>query len=261
MGKLTLLLLLCSFLNIYTQTIITSVIHTQPMNDTPIIVDTSNGTYIRPKSSSGLSTGAICAIAIPCAALLLGALAAACLVKGAAPTLPAVIPPNLPPPTYVDTSTAHLAVNNPVIQPPPPEIPRPIPKYVEPPVVHPNYPIRQIDPPVVNRAFQPMLPNPNMNVQNMVPVQNVEMVPVQQVEMVPVHEVIPVNQVVQNVVPEAVPYVTPVAPVVPHGVPPIVPNVVPNAIPNVIPGNQVLADNKIIQVPNSTIIENPKVSL
>ena len=52
----------------------------------------SNSTILPQSSSSGLSTGAICAIAIPCIAGLLGVAAAAALCKGGAISTPALHP-------------------------------------------------------------------------------------------------------------------------------------------------------------------------
>jgi hypothetical protein len=64
------------------------------------------------KSSSGLSTGAICGIAIPCIAALLGVAAAAAFVKGGAiastPAVGALTTPSLPDPKFIDTSLQHL---------------------------------------------------------------------------------------------------------------------------------------------------------
>ena len=153
------------------------------------------------KSSSGLSTGAICAIAIPTIAALLGVAAAAALCKGGSIPTPTFTPPTLPPPNYIDTSLDKFNVVHEL----PPQQPLPQPQvqpvHIEPqPIprpIRPNYPINKVEPPLVNRAFQPMY-----NIQQpmqMVPVQQVQMVPVQQVEMVPVEEVVPVQQVVPQV--------------------------------------------------------------
>jgi hypothetical protein len=167
--------------------------------------DTDVPSYHDKKSSSGLSTGAICAIAIPTIAALLGVAAAAALCKGGSVATPAFTPPTLPPPNYIDTSLDKFNVVHEL----PPQQPLPQPQvqpvHIEPqPIprpIRPNYPINKVEPPLVNRAFQPMY-----NIQQpmqMVPVQQVQMVPVQQVEMVPVEEVVPVQQVVpvQEVVP------------------------------------------------------------
>ena len=167
--------------------------------------ETSDSSYQGKKSSSGLSTGAICAIAIPTIAALLGVAAAAALCKGGSVATPAFTPPTLPPPNYIDTSLDKFNVVHEL----PPQQPLPQPQvqpvHIEPqPIprpIRPNYPINKVEPPLVNRAFQPMY-----NIQQpmqMVPVQQVQMVPVQQVEMVPVEEVVPVQQVVpvQEVVP------------------------------------------------------------
>ena len=71
--------------------------------------------------------------------------------------------------------------------------PEPVPQ-----IIRPSYPIQKAEPPVVNRAFQPMyFKHPIVAQQaQMVPVQQVEMVPTQKVEMVPVHEVVPIQQAV-----------------------------------------------------------------
>ena len=178
---------------------------TQGGNTTIHDDDTDVPSYHDKKSSSGLSTGAICAIAIPTIAALLGVAAAAALCKGGSVATPAFTPPTLPPPNYIDTSLDKFNVVHEL----PPQQPLPQPQvqpvHIEPqPIprpIRPNYPINKVEPPLVNRAFQPMY-----NIQQpmqMVPVQQVQMVPVQQVEMVPVEEVVPVQQVVpvQEVVP------------------------------------------------------------
>ena len=151
------------------------------------------------KSSSGLSVGAICAIAIPTIAALLGVAAAAALCKGGAVAPPVFTPPALPPPNYIDTSLEKFNVVHEL--PPQQPLPQVQPVHIEPQplpqVVRPVYPINRVEPPLVNRAFEPMY-----NIQQpmqMVPVQQVQMVPVQQVEMVPVEEVVPVQQVFQPV--------------------------------------------------------------
>ena len=176
----------------------------------PVPIDTSTTTpdgnrtiddNVPNKSSSGLSTGAICAIAIPTIAALLGVAAAAALCKGGSIPTPTFTPPTLPPPNYIDTSLDKFNVVHEL----PPQQPLPQPQvqpvHIEPqPIprpIRPNYPINKVEPPLVNRAFQPMY-----NIQQpmqMVPVQQVQMVPVQQVEMVPVEEVVPVQQVVPQV--------------------------------------------------------------
>ena len=63
-------------------------------------------------------------------------------------------------------------------------------------IIRPSYPLQKAEPPVVNRAFQPMYYKHPIVAQQtqMVPVQQVEMVPVQKVEMVPVNEVVPIQQ-------------------------------------------------------------------
>jgi hypothetical protein len=73
-----------------------STIPTPPGNET-----ISNPT-IR-KSSSGLSTGSICAIAIPTIAALLGVATAAALFTGASASPPGFTAPSLPDPHFIDT--------------------------------------------------------------------------------------------------------------------------------------------------------------
>jgi hypothetical protein len=178
--------------------------------------DTDNiddGNYTIPyntRSSSGLSAGSICAIAIPCIAALVGVGAAAAILGGSAPAAgPVLVSPatNLPPPQMIDTSMAKLAVPQEIpVQPVQPQIIQP--KIELPPqpveqIIRPSYPINNIENPVINVSSQPVA-QPNMvPVQQMqtVPVQSVEMVPVQQVEMVPVQEVVPTIQTA-NVVPQ-----------------------------------------------------------
>lgn len=177
--------------------------------------DTDNGnvTALFPdeQSSSGLSAGAICAIAIPCIAALVGVAAAAAILGGgsaaAAPAL-ASVPYSLPPAQFIDTSVAKLGV----VQ----EIP---PTQVIQPQVIPQQPVIAPEPviqPIVQPPVQPVVAQPQMApVQQMqlVPVQQVEMVPVQQVEMVPVQEVVPVQEIVptyQQAV-ETVPQITQVS--------------------------------------------------
>ena len=115
---------------------------------------------------------------------------------------------------YVDTSLNQLNVvqqvpvqqpmqiieTQPVIQPPKFELaPEPIK-----PIIRPNYPVNiKMEPPVLNRAFQPMYPAnkgpilPGKQLK-MMPVQEVQMVPVKQVEMVPVNEIVPVQGIVNK---------------------------------------------------------------
>lgn len=164
--------------------------------------------YDPDKKSSGLSAGSICAIAIPCIAALVGVGAAAAILgggasaaAGGAPVLANAVA-QLPPPNYVDTSLAKLAV--------PQEIPVQ-PQIVEPQIVQPEIvqpveippqpvqqviqPIPKVETPILNVPQQPVpVAQPQLvPVQQMqlVPVQQVEMVPVQHVEMVPVQEVVP----------------------------------------------------------------------
>ena len=166
----------------------------------------SNSTVIYKESSSGLSAGGICAIAIPCIAALVGVGAAAAILGGSAPaaTLPVastVMPipsqpaPIIPEPiNVVPPQVVPQVVEPPVIQPPPQPVQ---------PIIKPSYPIHQVQPIVQ----QPVVAQPQMvPVQQMqlVPVQQVEMVPVQKVEMVPVQEVVPVTEVQPAVVTQAV---------------------------------------------------------
>lgn len=174
--------------------------------------DDGNSTipYNTGRSSSRLSAGSICAIAIPCIAALVGVGAAAAILGGSAPAAgPVLVSPatNLPPPQMIDTSMAKLAVPQEIpVQPVQPQIIQP--KIELPPqpveqIIRPSYPINNIENPVINVSSQPVA-QPNMvPVQQMqtVPVQSVEMVPVQQVEMVPVQEVVPTIQTA-NVVPQ-----------------------------------------------------------
>ena len=164
--------------------------------------------YDPDKKSSGLSAGSICAIAIPCIAALVGVGAAAAILGGGASAAAGGAPvlanhvAQLPPPNYVDTSLAKLAV--------PQEIPVQ-PQIVEPQIVQPEIvqpveippqpvqqviqPIPKVETPILNVPQQPVpVAQPQLvPVQQMqlVPVQQVEMVPVQHVEMVPVQEVVP----------------------------------------------------------------------
>ena len=178
--------------------------------DEPSSPSNENSTeyYDPDKKSSGLSAGSICAIAIPCIAALVGVGAAAAILGGgasaAAGGAPVLANPvaQLPPPNYVDTSLAKLAV--------PQEIPVQ-PQIVEPQIVQPEIvqpveippqpvqqviqPIPKVETPILNVPQQPVpVAQPQLvPVQQMqlVPVQQVEMVPVQHVEMVPVQEVVP----------------------------------------------------------------------
>ena len=163
----------------------------------------TNSTYT-PSSSSGLSTGGIIGIAIPCIAALVGVGAAAAILGGSAPAAPVLANPaaTIPPANYVDTTAANLTV--------PQEIPVQ-PQVIQPQVeIHPPQPVQQVvpiqkvEPPVIQKIVpQPVQPQ-MVPVQQMqlVPVQQVEMVPVQHVEMVPVQEVIPTYQAAAQVVPQ-----------------------------------------------------------
>ena len=164
--------------------------------------DGTNSTVI-PHSGSGLSTGGIIGIAIPCIAALVGVGAAAAILGGsgaaAAPVLANPAVASLPPPNYIDTSMAKLAV--------PQEIPVQPPQVVQPVVEVPPQPVQQVvpitkvEPPLVQNVIpqQPVVQPQMIPVQQMqlVPVQQVEMVPVQHVEMVPVQQVVPTYQAAQ----------------------------------------------------------------
>lgn len=160
--------------------------------------------YDPDNKSSGLSTGGIVAIAVPCIAALVGVGAAAAILGASAPAVaPVVAAPavaTVPPPTFVDTSVAQLAVPQPQIVQPvvqPEIIPQPVQQVIQ--------PIPKVETPVINIPQQPVIPQPQMvPVQQMqlVPVQQVEMVPVQQVEMVPVQQVVPNYQAAAEVVPQ-----------------------------------------------------------
>ena len=171
--------------------------------------DTSDGasgdgnSTVIPHSGSGLSTGGIIGIAIPCIAALVGVGAAAAILGGSgAATAPVLANPavaSLPPPNYIDTSMAKLAV--------PQEIPVQPPQVVQPVVEVPPQPVQQVvpitkvEPPLVQNVIpqQPVVQPQMVPVQQMqlVPVQQVEMVPVQHVEMVPVQQVVPTYQAAQ----------------------------------------------------------------
>ena len=174
--------------------------HLQSTTDTD--TDATNSTVI-PHSGSGLSTGGIIGIAIPCIAALVGVGAAAAILGGSgAATAPVLANPavaSLPPPNYIDTSMAKLAV--------PQEIPVQPPQVVQPVVEVPPQPVQQVvpitkvEPPLVQNVIpqQPVVQPQMVPVQQMqlVPVQQVEMVPVQHVEMVPVQQVVPTYQAAQ----------------------------------------------------------------
>jgi len=172
------------------------------LQDTSTDTDGTNSTVI-PHSGSGLSTGGIIGIAIPCIAALVGVGAAAAILGGsgaaAAPVLANPAVASLPPPNYIDTSMAKLAV--------PQEIPVQPPQVVQPVVEVPPQPVQQVvpitkvEPPLVQNVIpqQPVVQPQMVPVQQMqlVPVQQVEMVPVQHVEMVPVQQVVPTYQAAQ----------------------------------------------------------------
>ena len=167
---------------------------TVPSSTTPSHNTSGNTSNIIPvikKSSSGLSTGAICAIVIPCIAALLAVAIAAALLKGA-PAVGHIASSSLTP--IIDSSVAKF---NAVDSIPMQRIPQPIKVQPVQEVVRPNYPVnRVIEPPRVTQQIQrPIVQQPQQV--ELVPVQQVEMVPVQQVEMVPVQQVdmVPVQQV------------------------------------------------------------------
>ena len=181
------------------------------IEDNRILTDTS-GTdignmteyYDPDNKSSGISTGGIVAIAVPCIAALVGVGAAAAILGASAPAVPPALAPvaaaAVPPPTFVDTSVAQLAVPQPQIVQPvvqPEIIPQPVQQVIQ--------PIPKVETPVINIPQQPIIAQPQMvPVQQMqlVPVQQVEMVPVQQVEMVPVQQIVPTYQAAAEVAPQ-----------------------------------------------------------
>ena len=178
------------------------------------------------KSNSGLSTGAICAIAIPTIAALLGVATVAALFTGTPPPVSGFTAPSLPEPNYVDTSLEKFRFVNdmPIQQPQPPQpvqiIEQPRPIQIEPMQEPPQstYPLnRVIEPPRVNNVFQQnIMPQqvqmvPVQEVQ-MVPIEEVQMVPVQQIGMAPIQQVVPMNQTIPiGQVTEAVPQVAEVS--------------------------------------------------
>ena len=184
------------FSNLYSTSysyIISNVIISIPGNQTSSQNESYNEPIIRRQNNSGLSTGAICAIAIPTIAALLGVAAAAALFSGAA-SAPALASgftaPALPEPNYIDTSLAKFQIPDqvPIQQPQPVQIiqqPQPVQIIEQPQLIQPE-PIKEV-PRVdyqLNRVIEPV----PQQVQ-MVPVQEVEMVPVEQVEMVPVQQI------------------------------------------------------------------------
>ena len=160
-----------------------------------------NHTYVR--SSSGLSAGQICAIAIPCIAALVGIGVAAAILGGSAPVapiapMPAVTTTNIPPPNVIETSVTKLTTPQEIPIQPKIELP---PEPIK-PIIKPSYPITNIENPVINLPSSQQISQTNLvPVQQMklVPIQKVEMVPVQKVEMIPVKEVIPTNQSIKIV--------------------------------------------------------------
>ena len=164
----------------------------------------TNSTYTPSSSSSGLSTGGIIGIAIPCIAALVGVGAAAAILGGSAPAAPVLANPatTLPPANYVDTTAANLVVPQEI--PVQPQVIQPQVEIPPPQPVQQVVPIQKVEPPVIQKIVpQPVQPQ-MVPVQQMqlVPVQQVEMVPVQHVEMVPVQEVIPTYQAAAQVVPQ-----------------------------------------------------------
>ena len=162
---------------------------------------TGNHTYVR--SSSGLSAGKICAIAIPCIAALVGIGVAAAILGGSAPVapiapMPAVTTTNIPPPNVIETSVTKLTTPQEIPIQPKIELP---PEPIK-PIIKPSYPITNIENPVINLPPSQQISQTNLvPVQQMklVPIQKVEMVPVKKVQMIPVKEVIPTNQSIKIV--------------------------------------------------------------
>jgi len=179
--------------------IISSMLVTVPNNQTSTssVRNGTAGPIISRSSKSGLSTGAICAIAIPTIAALLGVAAVAAFFSGAA-TIPAAAPaftaPSLPEPTFIDTSLTKFTIPSqmPIQQPQPIQIieqPQPIQFEPVKEVPRVDYQLnRVIEPPRVNIPPQQVQMVPIQEVQ-MVPVQEVQMVPVEQVELVPVQQI------------------------------------------------------------------------
>ena len=156
---------------------------TIPLTSIPSI---NNSTVFYRKSSSRLSTGAICGIVISSVAVL-GIVAGIALFTGGSIAAPGIASAIIPSSNMLESEiinlNTQLPINNPlgIIQPQP-NIP-----IQE--VIRPNYPINQIDQPIINRTFQPIF---NQQAE-IVPTH--EVVPIQQVEMVPTHEVVPIQQV------------------------------------------------------------------
>ena len=176
--------------------------HLLPTTINSIIIP-SNNTHLNStkemvkKSSSGLSAGQICAIAIPCIALLLGALLAALLLKRS-PTVPpmaTIIPPESS--SLARVNVPHEIIPQTIEQKP---IETQVIKKIENPVVNPvqtvqAVPVQQV--PVFQVQQVPVVPVQEVQ---MVPVvEEVQMVPVQEVQMVPVQEIQtdPVQEIVQ----------------------------------------------------------------
>ena len=195
---------------------------------TSIPEESHNATIIYRKSSSGLSTGAICGIVIPSVAALIGITAAVAFLKGGSKSVPAITSTIQPTGNIIDNSLANfnafqkMPIQKPVeiIQPQPQPQPHIIEQQPIQEIIRPNYPVNKIDPPIVNKTFKPVYHQQNIGQQiEMVPVQEVEMVPVQQVEMVPTHEVVPVKHVemipTQEVIPIQQVQMAPIHEVVP----------------------------------------------
>ena len=139
------------------QNILTNKIRNLQSSDEDTADDTSSGNStagVYKASSSGLSTGAICAIAIPCIAALVGVGAAAAILGGsaapaAAAALPAVAPsipvPTVQPPVIPDTTLTNLNVIQPpeIIQPTV-QVQPPVQFQPPQPVVKPAYPVHNI---------------------------------------------------------------------------------------------------------------------
>ena len=159
--------------------------------------------YNTGRSSSGLSAGKICAIAIPCIAALVGIGVAAAILGGSAPVppmapIPAASATNIPPPNIVETSVTKLTTPQEIPIQPKIELP---PEPIK-PIIKPSYPITNIENPVINLPSSQQISQTNLvPVQQMklVPIQKVEMVPVKKVQMIPVKEVIPTNQSIKIV--------------------------------------------------------------
>ena len=147
-----------------------------------------NGTIA--SSSSGLSTGGIIGIAIPCIAALVGVGAAAAILGGSAPAAPVLANPaaTIPPANYVDTTAANLVVPQEI--PVQPQVIQPQVEIPPPQPVQQVVPIQKVEPPVIQKIVpQPVQPQ-------MVPVQ---VIPTYQAAAQVVPQVTQVSQVAPQI--------------------------------------------------------------